>query len=63
VGTFEIGCGLLVLLGLPTRLAALTLIAVMLVAISTTKVPILLIVGAGPWSVDGALGRRQAAGD
>jgi uncharacterized membrane protein YphA (DoxX/SURF4 family) len=42
VGCFEIGCGLLVLLGLLTRLAALPLIAIMLVAISTTKVFILL---------------------
>lgn len=42
VGTFEIACGLLVLLGLLTRLAAVPLITVMLVAISTTKIPILL---------------------
>jgi uncharacterized membrane protein YphA (DoxX/SURF4 family) len=42
VGTFEIVCGTLVLLGLLTRLAAIPLISVMLVAISSTKVPILL---------------------
>lgn len=42
VGSFEIACGSLVLLGLFTRLAAIPLIVVMLVAISTTKVPILL---------------------
>ena len=42
VGVFEITCGSLVLLGLLTRLAAIPLIVVMLVAISTTKVPILL---------------------
>jgi uncharacterized membrane protein YphA (DoxX/SURF4 family) len=42
VGTFEIVCGTLVLLGLLTRLAAIPLIVVMLVAISSTKVPILL---------------------
>ena len=42
VGSFEITCGALVLLGLFTRLAALPLIAIMLVAISTTKVPMLM---------------------
>jgi putative oxidoreductase len=41
VAAFEIGCGALVLLGLFTRLAAAPLIAVMLVAISSTKIPIL----------------------
>lgn len=42
VGVFEISCGALVLLGLLTRFAAIPLIVVMLVAISTTKFPILL---------------------
>ena len=42
VAGFEIGCGLLVLLGLLTRLAAIPLIAVMCVAISTTKIPLLM---------------------
>jgi uncharacterized membrane protein YphA (DoxX/SURF4 family) len=42
VGTFEIACGCLVLLGVFTRLAALPLIVVMFVAISTTKVPMLM---------------------
>jgi putative oxidoreductase len=42
VGTFEIVCGALVLLGLFTRLAAIPLITIMLVAIGSTKVPILL---------------------
>lgn len=42
VGVFEIACGTLVLLGLLTRLAALPLIIVMLVAITSTKIPILL---------------------
>jgi len=42
VGAFEIGCGLLVLLGLLTRLAVLPLIGIMVVAIVTTKLPILL---------------------
>jgi len=41
VGVFEIGCGALVLVGLATRLAALPLVAVMLTAIATTKLPIL----------------------
>lgn len=42
VGTFEIACGALILLGLLTRLAVVPTIVIMLVAISTTKVPILL---------------------
>jgi uncharacterized membrane protein YphA (DoxX/SURF4 family) len=41
-GVFEIGCGILVVLGLATRLAAVPLIIDMLVAIATTKVPMLL---------------------
>ncbi len=42
VGVVEIGCGALVLAGLLTRLAAVPLVADMLVAIATTKIPILL---------------------
>lgn len=42
VGTFEIACGVLILLGLLTRLASIPLITIMLVAIWTTKVPMLL---------------------
>jgi uncharacterized membrane protein YphA (DoxX/SURF4 family) len=42
VGYCEIICGALLLLGLLTRLAALPLIIDMLVAISTTKIPLLL---------------------
>ncbi|WP_339735152.1 DoxX family protein [uncultured Sunxiuqinia sp.] len=42
VGSFEIVCGLLILIGLYTRLASIPLIIIMLVAISTTKVDILL---------------------
>jgi len=42
VGVVEIVCGMLVLLGLFTRLAAIPLIINMLVAIATTKIPILL---------------------
>jgi len=94
VGWFEIVCGALILIGLLTRLASIPLIVIMLVAIVSTKVPILLghewwifhlpklarygfwsmlhearadfdmllgllyllIVGAGAWSVDAALG-------
>ncbi len=41
-GVFEIGCGLLILVGLATRLAAVPLIVDMLVAIATTKLPMLL---------------------
>lgn len=42
VGTFEIICGLLLLLGLFTRPATVPLIIIMCVAIYTTKVPTLL---------------------
>jgi len=42
VGFVEIVCGCLILLGLLTRLATLPLIIDMLVAIATTKIPILL---------------------
>jgi len=41
VGLFEIGCGTLVLVGLGTRLAAIPLIVDMVVAIATTKLPML----------------------
>ncbi len=49
VGCVEIVCGVLVLLGLLTRLAAIPLTVVMLTAIATTKVPILL--NTGFWSM------------
>ena len=77
VGTIEIVCGALVVLGLLTRLASIPLLGVICTAICTTKVPMLLksgfwaaaheartdyamllglifllIVGAGPWSLD-----------
>src|SRR5690606_9627996 len=42
VGGVEIACGALVLAGLLTRLAAVPLIINMLVAIVSTKIPILL---------------------
>ena len=47
VGVVEIVCGTLILLGLLTRIAAIPLIVDMLVAILTTKIPIL--VGHGFW--------------
>ena len=83
VGSVEIVCGVLVILGLVTRLAAVPLVIIMLVAIATTKVPILfahgfwkmahdartdfamlsgaaclVLIGAGPLSVDDWLVRR-----
>ena len=42
VGIVEIVCGVLIILGLFTRLAAIPLIIIMIVAIVSTKVPILL---------------------
>ncbi|UQA63923.1 DoxX family protein [Polyangium aurulentum] len=47
VGGVELVCGVLVLLGLATRLAALPLVIDMIVALISTKVPILL--GHGFW--------------
>jgi putative oxidoreductase len=49
VGSFEIICGTLVLLGLLTRLAAIPLVTIMLVAIATTKAP--LIAQNGFWTM------------
>lgn len=84
VGTFEIACGSLVLLGLLTRFAVVPLLAIMAVALTTTKWPMLaqqglwymahesrtdwamtlgslylLIVGAGPLSLDARLSARR----
>lgn len=42
VGIFEIGCGLLIILGLLTRLASVPMIVNISVAIVTTKIPMLL---------------------
>ncbi|MGH9946104.1 MAG: DoxX family protein [Pyrinomonadaceae bacterium] len=42
VGTVEMVCAVLVVLGLATRLAVIPLIVIMLVAISSTKIPIFL---------------------
>jgi putative oxidoreductase len=41
VATFEILCGMLILFGLLTRLAAVPLLVIMITAIVTTKIPIL----------------------
>jgi len=49
VGVVEIVCGALVLVGLTTRLAAVLLMVDMLVAIATTKIPILL--SEGLWAM------------
>jgi len=47
VATFEIACGSLVLLGCLTRLAVIPLLAIMAVALATTKWPMLA--GQGFW--------------
>jgi putative oxidoreductase len=49
VGVFEIVCGLLVLVGLLTRLASIPLLIVILTAIATTKIPELSHPGQGFW--------------
>ena len=49
VGAFEIICGLLVLVGLFTRLASIPLLIVILTAIATTKIPELFHPDQGFW--------------
>lgn len=49
VGTFEIVCGALVLLGLWTRAAAIPLLIVICTAIATTKIPELFRPNQGFW--------------
>lgn len=49
VGTVEIVCGLLVLVGLLTRLASIPLLIVILTAIATTKIPELFHPNQGFW--------------
>ncbi len=49
VGTFEIVCGLLVLVGLWTRLASIPLLIVILTAIAVTKIPELFRAEQGFW--------------
>jgi len=52
VGTFEIVCGLLVILGLWTRIVSVPLLCIISTAIVTTKFPILL--KSGFWSMEDA---------
>jgi len=49
VGTFEIVCGLLVVIGLWTRLASIPLLIIITTAIATTKIPELLGANQGFW--------------
>jgi putative oxidoreductase len=49
VGTFEIVCGLLVLVGLLSRLASMPLLIVIMTAIATTKIPELFRHDQGFW--------------
>jgi len=53
VGTFEVLCGALVVIGLLTRLASIPLIVIMLVALWTTKLPMLA--DAGFWEMAHAM--------
>jgi len=48
IGTFEICCGLLTILGLVTRFAAIPMSINMLVAITSTKIPMSQRVAFGP---------------
>jgi uncharacterized membrane protein YphA (DoxX/SURF4 family) len=49
VGTFEILCGLLLLLGIGTRLVSIPLLIVIVTAIATTKIPELFRANQGFW--------------
>jgi uncharacterized membrane protein YphA (DoxX/SURF4 family) len=49
VGTFEVVCGLLVLLGFFARIAAIPLLIIILTAIATTKIPELTRASQGFW--------------
>ena len=51
VGTVEVICGVLILIGLYTRWAAIPLVLIMVGALFTTKLPILLGHGIGPFAV------------
>ncbi len=50
VATFEVLCGILVLVGLATRAAAVPLMVIMVVALISTKLPILMGGPLGPFS-------------
>lgn len=49
VGTFEIVCGFLILVGMLTRIAAIPLLVVICTAIATTKIPELSRPNQGVW--------------
>jgi|SRR5579864_6489815 len=49
VGAFEIVCGVLLLMGLLTRIAAIPLVGIICTAIATTKIPELSRAGQGFW--------------
>jgi uncharacterized membrane protein YphA (DoxX/SURF4 family) len=49
-GTFEIICGVLIIIGLITRVASIPLIIIMITAFISTKIPILLHKGIWPWA-------------
>ena len=49
VGTFEVLCGLLLLVGLWTRLVSIPLLIVIMTAITTTKIPELFRANQGFW--------------
>jgi len=49
-GTFEIVCGILILLGFITRLASVPLLIIMITAFITTKWPVLMTKGFWPWA-------------
>jgi len=49
-GTFEIICGILIVLGLITRVASIPLIIIMITAFISTKIPILINKGFWPWA-------------
>jgi uncharacterized membrane protein YphA (DoxX/SURF4 family) len=49
-GTFEIICGILIILGLITRIASIPLIIIMITAFISTKIPILVHKGFWPWA-------------
>ena len=49
-GTFEIICGILIILGLISRVASIPLIIVMITAFISTKIPILVHKGFWPWA-------------
>ncbi|MDZ7780659.1 MAG: DoxX family protein [Gemmatimonadota bacterium] len=51
VGVFEVVCGAMLLVGLLTRVAAIPTLVIMMVAIVTTKIPILFGQGFGPFPV------------